>query len=95
MAVRPSLSLVRPLLETGLTQTLDLTAGNLTLQLSEQFKGYGEEDIYRAFGRPLIHLIETCLGKPAGPGAQAYIVKPLDFCAPRLPLKERIIYVVG
>lgn len=24
--------------------------------------------------------IETCSGKPAGPSAPAYIVKPLDFC---------------
>lgn len=63
-----------------LTQILDLTAGNLTLRLSEKFQDYKEEDIYQAFGRPLTDPIETYSGKPAGPSAPEYIVKPLDFC---------------
>lgn len=94
MAVRTPLVLVRALLETGLTQTLDLTAGNLTLQLSEQFQGYEEEHIYRAFGRPLTHPIETDSGKPAGPSAPAYIVKPLDFCASSTNLLTRRLCVI-
>ncbi|KAG6365456.1 hypothetical protein INS49_007067 [Diaporthe citri] len=58
----------------------DLTAGNLTLQLSERFQDYEEEEIHRDFGRPLTYPIETCSGKPAGPSAPAYLVKPLDSC---------------
>lgn len=79
-AVRQSLLPRQHFLEHRLTQTIDLTAGNLTLQFSEEFQDYKEEDIYRIFGRPLTDPIETCSGKPAGPSAPAYIVKPLDFC---------------
>lgn len=63
----------------------------MTLQLSERFQDYKEEDIHRAFGRPLTDPIETCSGKPAGPSAPAYIVKPLDFCiAPTNLLTSRL-----
>ena len=94
MAVRTPLALVRALLETQLTQTPDLTAGNLTLQLSEQFQGYEEEQIYRAFGQPLTHPIENYSGKSAGPSTPAYIVKPLDFCASSTNLLTRRLCVI-
>lgn len=38
--------------------------------------------------------IETCSGKPAGPSAPAYIVKPLDFCvAPTNLLASRLCVI--
>lgn len=57
---------------------LDVTTGNLLLNISD-LDCYGEDDIYRLFGRPVTGVLETESGETPGPEAPRYIVKSMDF----------------
>ncbi|UNI22946.1 hypothetical protein JDV02_008789 [Purpureocillium takamizusanense] len=56
----------------------DVTVGNLVLTLSD-IDCYGEDDIYRLFGRPVTGVLETQSGVKPGPEAPRYIVGNIDF----------------
>ncbi len=56
----------------------DITTGNLVLGLLD-LDCFGEDDIYRLFGRPKTGELETESGEATGPEAPRYIVQAIDF----------------
>ena len=59
-------------------RALDVNTGNLLLTLSN-LDCYGEDEIYRLFGRPVTGPLETESVVKPGSEAPRYIVKSIDF----------------
>lgn len=66
-----------------LISSIDFTANNISLSISEHISSYGIEDIYRAFGHPKSGPLGLADPDDPGPGLHApqYVVQPLDFFA--------------
>lgn len=67
----------------ALSNSIDFTANNISLALSEDIISYGIDDIYRAFGHPGTAPLGLCNEDDPGPGPHAprYYVECLDFFA--------------
>lgn len=67
----------------ALINSIDFTANNIALALSEEITSYEIDDIYRAFGHPRTGPLGLCNEDDPGPGPHApqYFAEPLDFFA--------------
>lgn len=61
--------------------TLDFTANNIALRLTQDFDSFDEDDVRRVFGDPKTDPLRTYSEMPAAPFGPDYIVESLDFCS--------------